>query len=95
MSRRAPDAPPWRPRLAAKARLQHDPIGNQHLLLFPEAALVLNATAAAIVQLCDGTRDVPAIAGELAGRFAGGSATAIADDVAALVARLRSRGLVE
>ena len=46
----------WRPRLVARARLKFDPIAKQELLLFPEAALALNDTGAAIVRLCDGAR---------------------------------------
>ena len=40
----------WRPRLAARARLKFDPIAKQELILFPEAALALNETGAAIVR---------------------------------------------
>jgi len=89
------DAPVWRPRLAAKARVKFDPVGQQELLLFPEAALVLNETAAAIVRLCDGQRSVAAIIEELAGAFADRDASAIGEDVRAFLDTIRRRGLLE
>jgi len=46
----------WRPRLTSRARLKFDSVARQEMLLFPEAALVLNETGAAIVRLCDGAR---------------------------------------
>lgn len=55
----------WRPRLAARARLKVDPIAKQEMLLFPEAALALNETGAAILRACDGTRTAPEIVEEL------------------------------
>ena len=47
---------PGDPRLASRARLKFDSVANQEMLLFPEAALLLNETGAAIVRLCDGVR---------------------------------------
>jgi len=85
----------WCPRLAAKARLKADAVGGQELLLFPEAALVLNETAAAIVRLCDGARGIDAIADILAQRFDDRPPQAIGDEVRAFLLRLRERGLVE
>ena len=88
-------AEPWKPRLASKARLKVDAVGGQELLLFPEAALALSETAAAIVRLCDGERTTAAIIDELARRFSGRAAGAIGEDVHAFLATLRDRGLVE
>ena len=59
----------WRPRLASRARLKFDPIAKQEMLLFPEAALALNETGAAIVRLCDGARSIDQIVDELAKKF--------------------------
>lgn len=87
--------PSWKPRLASKARLKIDGVAGQDLLLFPEAALSLNETAAAIVRLCDGERTTAAIIDALAQRFAGRAADAIGDEVRAFLATLRDRGLVE
>ena len=60
-----------RPRLAASLRLVFDDVRGQHVLLGPESVLVLNPTGAAILQLCDGRRDVGGIVAELRGRFDG------------------------
>lgn len=35
-------APDFRPRLASKARLRWDAVEKKHMLVFPEAALMLN-----------------------------------------------------
>ena len=78
-----------------EARLKVDAVGGQKLLLFPEAALALSETAAAIVRLCDGERTTAAIIEELACRFSDRDTGAIGDDVHAFLATLRERGLVE
>ncbi len=88
-----PDAARWRPRLAAGVRMRMDPAAGRALLLFPEAALELNETAAAIIRLCDGRHPLAAIAGELAREF--GADAKIADEVADFVAAMRARRLVE
>ena len=45
-----------RPRLVDGARLQYDDVREEHLLLIPEGAVRLNATAAQVLELCDGER---------------------------------------
>lgn len=64
---RLPDSA--RPRVAAALRLTFDEVRGQHVLLGPESVLVLNPTGAAILQLCDGWRDVNEIVAELLSRF--------------------------
>ncbi|MGW0769432.1 pyrroloquinoline quinone biosynthesis peptide chaperone PqqD [Streptomyces sp. NPDC002676] len=54
----------WRPALSPYARLRHCAVRQSTLLIVPERIVVLNAEAAAIVGLCDGTRTVPEIAAE-------------------------------
>ena len=66
---RLPDS--TRPRVAAALRLTFDEVRGQHMLLGPESVLALNPTGAAILQLCDGRRDVGGIVAELQDRFAG------------------------
>ena len=80
-----------RPRLADGARLQYDDVREEHLLLVPEGAVRLNATAAAVLELCDGARSVEDIAVLLGGRYAGADVT---DDVRELLGGMRDRGLV-
>lgn len=96
-----PDRPPGqprpasRPRLAPHVRLKFDSARQQHVLLTPEAVTLLNDTAAAILELCDGERTVTEILTELHGRY-----DHVADDevrlfLAGLLARRRvevSRG---
>ena len=54
------------PKLARKARLRFDRHSGGHMIIYPERGLALNESAAAIAKLCDGTRTVAAIVGELA-----------------------------
>jgi pyrroloquinoline quinone biosynthesis protein E len=83
-----------RPRLALGARVRVDRRDGTRVLLSPERGLRLGATAAAVVDLCDGARSFDAIVDELAARYAGADRGRIAADVGALLADLRSRGLV-
>lgn len=80
-----------RPQLATGARLKHDRVRDQHVLLFPEGALVLNETAVAVLQLCDGKRSVAEIAATLSERYEGAD---VREDVAELLAGIGERGLV-
>jgi hypothetical protein len=69
---------------------------NGDLVLYDPARArlhLLNATAAVAWSLCDGTRDLTAIATALAERFPA-SRLAIAADVAELVRRLADDGLL-
>jgi pyrroloquinoline quinone biosynthesis protein D len=84
-----------RPRIAAKARLRHDKVENKTLLVFPEAALALNPTAAAVLELCDGARTVPEIVALLADKFAPSDPKEIGAHVDELLEQLRQRGLIE
>ncbi len=85
----------WQPRLAAKARLRWDNVEKRHMLVFPEAALLLNETAVAILKLCDGERTIEQIADTLAQQFVGTNRTLIAGEVTELLTRLQTRGLLE
>jgi pyrroloquinoline quinone biosynthesis protein D len=68
---------------------------SEDLLLIPEGALRLKGTARAIVELCDGQRTVREIAEELKRRYPSADAVRIETEVAALLARLRDRGVLE
>jgi pyrroloquinoline quinone biosynthesis protein D len=55
------------PTLWRLARITFDPVREQSVLLYPEGTMLLNATGAAILELCDGQRtigDIAAILGE-------------------------------
>ena len=86
--------PSSRPRIAAKARLKWDRHGSKHMLLFPERGLVLNASAASILEKCDGVRTVAEIATEIAEATKEEPARIVAEVVAFLEA-LRKKALVE
>jgi len=85
----------WRPRLASRARLKFDSVANQEMLLFPEAALLLNETGAAIVRLCDGVRSIDQIVDDLTGKFAGADRDTLRLEVEKFLASIRMRGLVQ
>ena len=83
-----------KPRLSRKARVQPDPRDGRPVLLSPERGLRLSDTAAAIVALCDGTREVDAIIDDLSSRY-GAARDVIARDVEALLDDLHARALIE
>ena len=80
-----------RPRLVPGARLQYDEVREEHVLLVPEGVVVLNPTAAAVLELCDGERSIEEIVGTLSARYRG---TDLRDDVQGLVDGMTERGLV-
>ena len=85
----------WRPRLASRARLKFDSVANQEMLLFPEAALLLNETGAAIVRLCDGMRSLDQIVDGLAEQFRGADCNKLRREVEEFLASIRARGLLQ
>ena len=85
-----PDA---RPALSPRARLRPDRQTGKTLLLYPEAGLALNATAAATLALCDGARTVAEIAALLAERF-GRETELVLAEIGPFLDSLVARGLV-
>ena len=84
-----------KPRLAAGVRVRPDPRDGVPVLLSPERGLRLSETAAAVVQLCDGTRTLDAMVDVLAARYAQADRARIRSDVVTLLSDLRGRGLVD
>lgn len=82
-----------RPRLAAKARLRFDRKSDGYMLLYPEKGLVLNRTAADVLQLCTGEHTVSAIVAELARKY-GHEPPAVEREVMAFLGSMADRGLV-
>lgn len=80
-----------KPRLRKGVRLSFDKTRDTHVLLFPEGVLVPNATAAAVLALCDGESTVDQIATALGQRFVG----VRAQDVTDVLTRLEDRRVVE
>jgi pyrroloquinoline quinone biosynthesis protein D len=85
----------WRPRLASRARLKFDTVANQEMLLFPEAALLLNETGAAIVRLCDGVRSLDQIVDALTETFRGADRETLQLEAEKFLASIRARGLLQ
>jgi pyrroloquinoline quinone biosynthesis protein D len=79
------------PRLAVGTRLDYDAVRERHVLLIPEGVVALNATAAAVLELCDGERTVAGIVSALEERYDGED---VGDDVRELLLRIAERGLV-
>ena len=80
-----------RPRLVTGARLGYDDVREEHILLIPEGVVRLNATAAEVLELCDGERSLDDIVGALSARYEGAD---VRDDVLELVDAMAQRGLV-
>ena len=85
----------WRPRLASRARLKFDPIAKQEMILFPEAALALNETGAAILRLCDGARSIDQIVDLLSEKYGETGRVALMREVSDFLATIRARGLLQ
>ncbi len=83
-----------RPRLAAKARLRFDRKSSRYMLLYPERGLVLNPTAADVLQLCTGERTVSTIVDELARKY-GHEAPLVERQVIDFLRTMADRGLVQ
>ncbi len=79
-----------RPVLVSHARYRWDPLRCQHQLVYPEGILILNASGAAIVQLCDG-RSIDALVIALQAEYSEGKPAA---DVDEFIERLANKGLV-
>jgi coenzyme PQQ biosynthesis protein PqqD len=87
-------SPESRPRLAAKARLRFDRKSSRYMLLYPERGMVLNPTAADVLQRCTGEHTVSAIADELARKY-GHDAPAVEREVLGFLTTMADRGLVQ
>lgn len=81
------------PRFGKGVKLRLDGNGSV-MLLIPEGALVLNASAAAALELVDGTRSLAEIIAAAAARF-DVSADRAGEELFELFERLEQRGLVK
>jgi pyrroloquinoline quinone biosynthesis protein D len=71
-------------------RLTFDPARERHVLLSPETAVVLDASGATVLDLCDGRRTVAENVTELHGRYE----HVVHDDVRQFLGRLAARRCV-
>jgi pyrroloquinoline quinone biosynthesis protein D len=79
------------PRLWRLARLDYDPVRQRRVLLYPEGAVLLNETGAAVLELVDGKRTVAEIASILGERYQ----TDVSTDVAEYLSTLEERELIQ
>ncbi len=77
-------------RLAPGYQLHADPDGSAHTLLSPKGSIQVNETAAAILDLCDGTHTRE----DIVGRIVRDRGEAIADDIRAFLEAAQRRGWV-
>jgi pyrroloquinoline quinone biosynthesis protein D len=78
------------PRLWRLARLEYDTVRQRHVLLYPEGAVLLNDTGAAILELCDGARTIDDIVSILSERYH----TDVSADVNEYLSQMADRELV-
>ena len=67
------------PKLWRMARLQFDAVRQRPVLLYPEGAVLLNDTGAAILELCDGSNTVSQIVKILSERYQADVTTDVAE----------------
>jgi pyrroloquinoline quinone biosynthesis protein D len=84
--------PTAHPRFGKGVKLRHDGNGSV-MLLIPEGALVLNPSAAAALELVDGTRPLAEIVATVAERF-DVSTDRASEEILELFERLEQRGLI-
>ena len=85
------------PSLWRLARVEHDPVRNRPVLLYPEGAVLLNETGAAILALLDGLRTLAEIAERLRERYGaedGAGTEEILRDVTEYLDGLAARELI-
>jgi coenzyme PQQ biosynthesis protein PqqD len=81
--------------LSQKARLRFDRHSRQHMLLYPERGLVLNASAAEVVLACREARAIGGIIEQLVVKYGEEARDSITRDVIALLDQLLARGLLQ
>lgn len=84
-----------RPRLSSKARLRFDRKSGRYMLLYPEKGLVLNPTAADIMQLCTGEHTVGGIVESLMQKYTTQPREVIEREVQEFLTAMAHRGLVQ
>ena len=82
------------PRLPRGVKVHCDVVRGEHVLLAPERAFALDATAQAVVELVDGARSLDEIIDVLAARFSE-EREVIANDVIAMLGDLVTKRVIE
>jgi pyrroloquinoline quinone biosynthesis protein D len=81
-----------KPAIAQGLRMQWEPAQNAHVLLYPEGMVKLNASAAAIMNLCDGARSIREIVTGLEQMY---GATGLTGEVTAFVTLAAQKNWLE
>jgi pyrroloquinoline quinone biosynthesis protein D len=87
-----PDTAGARLKLKSIFRLQWEPAQDAHVLLYPEGMVKLNQSAAEILKLCDGTRDIETLIDDLQRAF---NAPDLGGEIRSFVAEAERRGWLE
>ena len=82
-----------RPALPRHIKLRHDAARDRWTILAPERVFTPDAIAVAVLRLCDGSRSVETIAGELAQTYNAPKDRILAD-ISALLQDLADKGVV-
>lgn len=72
-------------------RLQWEEAQQKHVILYPEGMVELNATAAEILQLCDGRHSLPDIVGILERKF---ETTGLEEDIRGMLEAALKHGWI-
>ena len=75
------------PKLWRMARLQFDPVRQRPVLLYPEGAVLLNDTGAAILELCNGRNTVGQIVSILTERYSADVSADVTDYLMLMASR--------
>jgi len=81
------------PALPRHIKMRHDAARDRWTILAPERVFTPDAIAVAVLRLCDGSRSVEAIAGELAQTYNAPKERILAD-ISALLQDLADKGVV-
>ncbi|MBO0741964.1 MAG: pyrroloquinoline quinone biosynthesis peptide chaperone PqqD [Hyphomicrobiaceae bacterium] len=92
-ARRTVMAPTSVPALAQHVKMRHDNVRNRWLILAPERVFTPDAVAVAVLQLCDGTRSIEAVAVALEQTY-NAPKERILGDILPMLQDLADRGVV-
>ena len=86
-------SPTSAPVLATHVKMRHDSVRDRWLILAPERVFTPDSVAVAVLQLCDGSRSVEAIAGALQQTY-NAPRDRILADVLSMLQALADKGVV-
>jgi pyrroloquinoline quinone biosynthesis protein D len=87
-------APASRPRLRSHVKMRRDEVRGHWTILAPERVFTPDDIAVAVLQLCDGVRDLDAIAAQLAQTYNAPAGDILAD-ILPMLQNLADKGVIE